>query len=218
MNTTHKATRPVLRRLSHTDRRQQLLENSLLIVREEGADRLTLGRLAIRAGVSKPVVYDHFQTRSELLISLYRWIDTEKVNAFREAMAGGERSAEETIGLLAEAYIQCAADVDGEFYAVGAALAGSPEKAAVFQELLAFSVAMFVSVLAPHCALPAEELRRHCIGFVGAGEALAAARLRGDCTEMEAIATFCRIIGSSLPAVAAPLNNGTSAIFPAPAE
>ena len=55
-------------RLSSASRRRQLLAVALSIVREEGADRLTLGHLAQRAGVSKPVAYDHFGTRSGLLI------------------------------------------------------------------------------------------------------------------------------------------------------
>ena len=75
------------------------------MIRHEGADRLTLGHLAKCAGVSKPVVYDHFATRSALLIELYRWIDIERVNAFRELMAGSTRSREETAQLLASAYI-----------------------------------------------------------------------------------------------------------------
>ncbi|PYE21802.1 TetR family transcriptional regulator [Rhizobium sp. PP-F2F-G20b] len=188
----------IIKRLSKAERRRQLLDTALLIVREEGADRLTLGHLAVRAGVSKPVAYDHFETRSELLIALYRWIDTQKVDAFRNAMAGNRHSGAETVGLLATAYIQCAAEIDGEFHAVGAALAGSEEKAAVFQELLALSVAMFVAVLAPHSQLPSDELKRRCVGVVGAGEALAAAKLRGDCDEGEAIATFTGIIAGAV--------------------
>lgn len=187
------------RRLPRAERRRQLLDTALLIVREEGADRLTLGHLAIRAGVSKPVVYDHFETRSELLITLYRRIDTEKVNAFREAMVASRHSAAETCDLLAAAYIRCAADLDGEFHAVGASLAGSEEKAAVFQELLANSVAMFVAVLEPHSKLAPADLKRRCIGLVGAGEALAAARLRGDCDETEAIGTFAGLVAGAVP-------------------
>ena len=58
--TTEKST---ARRLSQAERRRQLLDTALVIIREEGADKLTLGRLASRAGVSKPVAYDHFGTR-----------------------------------------------------------------------------------------------------------------------------------------------------------
>ena len=186
------------RRLSGAERRRQLLDTALLIVREEGADRLTLGHLAARAGVSKPVAYDHFGRRSGLLIELYRWIDVERVNAFRDAMAAGERSREETVSILAAAYIDCAADANGEFYAVGAALAGSEDKAAVFQQLLDNSVQMFVSVLTPHCGLPPAELQRRCVGLVGAGEALSGALVRGQCSEVEAAGAFASLINGAL--------------------
>lgn len=192
------APRSGRRRLSKDARRRQLLDTALLIVREEGADRLTLGHLAARAGVSKPVAYDHFGTRSGLLIELYRWIDTEKVDAFRNAMASGERSLEATADELAGAYILCAVDPGGEFRAVGAALAGSEEKAAVFQELLEHSVGMFVSVLEPHSRVSIPELQRRCAGLVGAGEALARVLERGGCTEAEAVGTFAGIIHSSV--------------------
>lgn len=186
------------RRLSGADRRRQLLETALLIVREEGADRLTLGHLAARAGVSKPVAYDHFTTRSGLLIDLYRWIDLERVNAFRDAMASGKRGLAETVRILAAAYIACASDKTGEFQAVGAALAGSDEKAAVFQQLLDNSVQMFVSVLTPHCRIPHADLQRRCVGLVGAGEALSGAVVRGQCSEIEAAEAFVSLIKGAL--------------------
>ena len=201
-NVQGRAGRATSRRLSGAERRRQLLDTALLIVREEGADRLTLGRLAARAGVSKPVAYDHFGTRSGLLIELYQWIDTERVNAFRTAMTAAERSVDETVEILATAYIQCAADKTDEFHAVGAALAGSEEKAAVFQELLDNSVQMFVSVLKPHSTLPTAELERRCIGLVGAGEALSAALVRGTCGEAEAAGVFASLIKGGLRAPA----------------
>jgi len=53
--------KPASSRLPKAERRQ-LLAIALVIVREEGADRLTLGHLAARAGVSKPITYEHFGT------------------------------------------------------------------------------------------------------------------------------------------------------------
>lgn len=184
------------RRLSKAERRRQLLDTALLIVREENADSLTLGHLAVRAGVSKPVVYDHFPTRSALLIELYKWIDTERVRAFREGMSKTARSPEETAQVLASAYIQCAADSTDEFHAVGAALAGSEEKAMVLQELLDNCVQMFLSVLEPHATLATAELERCCVGLVGAGEALSGTLVRGRHGEKEAIEAFALLIQS----------------------
>ncbi|MDU4289752.1 MAG: TetR/AcrR family transcriptional regulator [Mixta calida] len=188
------AGRAPARRLSKAARRQQLLDTALLIVREENADRLTLGHLAVRAGVSKPVVYDHFPTRSALLIELYRWIDIERIRRFTEAISTTSRSFQETVQVLASAYIHCAADKTDEFHAVGAALAGSEEKAAVFQELLDNCVVMFVTVLTPHVNMTPEALHACCIGLVGAGEALSVALTRGRLNETEAVAAFASLI------------------------
>ncbi len=188
------ATGSPARRLSKAERRQQLLDTALLIVREENADRLTLGHLAVRAGVSKPVVYDHFATRSTLLIQLYRWIDMERVRTFTEAMSATPRSQQETVQMLASAYIHCAADKTDEFHAVGAALAGSEEKAVVFQELLDNCVAMFASILTPHVNMTPQSLQQCCIGLVGAGEALSVALTRGRLKETEAVTAFASLI------------------------
>lgn len=189
---------PSARRLSKAQRRQQLLKTARLIVREEGADALTLGHLAVRAGVSKPVVYDHFSTRAALLIELYRWIDTERITTFRTAMASTPLTLDETAQALSSAYIQCAADDTGEFYAVGAALAGSGEKAEVFQELLDDCVQMFMAVLGPHANLSADELTRRCTALVGAGEALAGGVMRGRQDRQEVNATFRHLILGAL--------------------
>lgn len=186
------------RRLSKADRHRQLLGAALEVIRTEGADRLTLGHLATCAGVSKPVVYEHFGSRSGLLIELYRSIDTERIETFRQAMAAAPRARDETIASLADAYIRCAADLTGEFHIVGAALAGSPEKADVYDELLGQSVAMFVSILRPFSGMSEDAATRLCTGLVGAGEALSAAIVRGRVAETDAIATFTDMIRGSL--------------------
>lgn len=187
------------RRLSKADRHHQLLTTALDVIRTQGADALTLGHLAICAGVSKPVVYDHFGSRSGLLIDLYRWIDGERIETFRQAMAATHRDRDETIACLADAYIRCAADLTGEFHIVGAALAGSADKADVYDELLDQAVAMFVSVLRPFTKVSDDAATRLCIGLVGAGEGLSAAIVRGKLTEADAIAAFAGIIRGSLP-------------------
>ncbi|WP_315762537.1 TetR/AcrR family transcriptional regulator [Sphingomonas sp. Y38-1Y] len=187
------------RRLPKADRRRQLLATALEVIREEGADSLTLGHLAVRASVSKPVVYDHFGTRSGLLIELYRWIDTERIEAFSRAMAAANHGREQTIATLADAYIRCASDLTGEFHIVGAALTGSAEMAKVYAELLDQSVGMFVAVLRPVSPMTDPAATRLCIALVGAGEALSAAIVRGTIGEADAIAAFADIIEKCVP-------------------
>ena len=62
-------------RLSRQERYTQLIEVAWQIIREEGTEALTLGHLAERAGITKPVVYDHFTSRSGLFAALYREYD-----------------------------------------------------------------------------------------------------------------------------------------------
>jgi len=183
-----------LRRLPKEQRRQQLLDTALTIVREEGADRLTLGHLATRAGISKPVAYDHFGTRSGLLVELYRLIDWQQSNALREALTAEAQSFADTAAMLASAHVHCFADTSGEWHAIGAALAGSEETEAVYQELLAGYVQLFAAMLKPYCQLTDAELEQRCVGLIGAGDALSAAMVRGNCSESEATEAFASLI------------------------
>lgn len=185
-------------RLSKADRRRQLLDMALVIVREEGADRLTLGHLAARAGVSKPIPYEHFGTRSGLLTELYKSLDKEQANALREALRRVQRNLEATADVLATAYIHCSADTSGEWHAVGAALSGSEAMGAVHQELIDGYVQLFVSALEPHSTLPPDELQRRCVGLIGAGEALSVMMIGGHCSEKEAAEAFSSLIRGGL--------------------
>lgn len=187
------------RRLPKEQRRRQLLDTALKIVRAEGADRLTLGHLAASAGVSKPIAYEHFGTRSGLMIALYRSIDEKQLSTLRESVAEST-DPHESITLLAQTYVHCSADTEGVWLAVGDALSGSREMDAVSQELTDEHVRLFASVLAEHTSLSGIELDLYCIGLIGAGDALSDAMVRGRCTESQAIDAFSSLISSTLPA------------------
>ncbi|MCB1470759.1 MAG: TetR/AcrR family transcriptional regulator [Rhizobiaceae bacterium] len=185
-------------RLPKAERHKQLLGCARAIARDEDVDRLTLGRLSEIAGVSKPVVYDHFPTRTALLIELYKWLDAEQVDAFRQLMAEEPKGKAETVDLLAAAYIRCAADTKGEVYNLGAALAGGDRNSAVVRECLDHCVSMFEAVLAPYSSVSEIDLARRCVGLVGAGEALAASLLQGRGDEAQVVAAFVALIKGSL--------------------
>lgn len=185
-------------RLSKAERRRQLLDTALAIVREEGADRLTLGRLAARAGVSKPIAYEHFGTRSGLLIALYKAIDAGKAETLRQTLLARPRGLDETASVLADAYMRCYADTGGEWHAVGAALSGSDEMGTVHQELVESYVALFAAALKPYCTLKARQLHLRCVGLIGAGEALSAAMVRGEATEKQAAKALAALMRGSL--------------------
>ncbi|WP_067722650.1 TetR/AcrR family transcriptional regulator [Nocardia yamanashiensis] len=82
------AKRRYAKRLSPADRREQLLDVARRIVAESGFTEVSIAAVAERGGVTRPVVYDSFGSREELLDELIAR-ETERMGAaVRRAMAG----------------------------------------------------------------------------------------------------------------------------------
>lgn len=58
------------RRMKREGRRAQLMETARAIIENEGVSALTMAGLSERAGVSKPVVYDHFDNSEDVIVAL----------------------------------------------------------------------------------------------------------------------------------------------------
>lgn len=121
-------------RLSRSDRYRQLIEVSWALVRSEGADALTLGRLAERAGVAKPVVYSHFASRAALLAALFTEFDDRQTAMLEEYLHAAEVSLHGRADAIANSYVECALAQGRELTGVLAALEGSPELEQVKRE------------------------------------------------------------------------------------
>jgi AcrR family transcriptional regulator len=76
-------------RLSHEERRSQLLDTAGIMVVQDGVESLTMEGVAARAGVSKALPYKFFANREDLLLSLYD----------REVDEVGERLDVATVGV-----------------------------------------------------------------------------------------------------------------------
>ncbi|MCC5902043.1 MAG: TetR/AcrR family transcriptional regulator [Halomonas sp.] len=119
--------------MSATQRYEQLLECALEVLKEEGADGLTLGRVAQQAGVTKPIVYGHFESRGGLLAVLYRNYCQRHLQATQEALAQVD-TPRAAAAVLARCYIDCVLSSDSLSLTVDAALEGSAETEKVKQE------------------------------------------------------------------------------------
>ncbi|MGW1996390.1 TetR/AcrR family transcriptional regulator [Embleya sp. NPDC001921] len=170
------ATTPT--RMSKPARREQLLDTAVAIVRTQGADGLTLVTLAEAAGVSRPIVYDHFGTRPGLLLALYRRLDERHRASVTQALQDAAPAAEEVARVISAAYFACATDMP-ELNAVSAALKGNPDMEAGRQEMTDNYADLMAAALRPHAHLEPEALRLCCAGVLGAAEALAAELNRG---------------------------------------
>ena len=182
------------RRLPRAMRREQLLETAQQIVREEGTDALTLGHLAERARVSKPIAYEHFTSRSGLLIALCRQIDDRQVDALRRALERARHRLEDVARVASAACMRCYTTVGAEWHAISAAMKGDDEMEAVQQELLDRYVALYRDAFAPYSALPEDELYIRCLGIVGAADAIARDMMRGRIDEGKAAASLASLV------------------------
>ena len=188
------------KKLPKAARRRQLLDTAITIVRDEGADALTLGHLAERAGVSKPVAYEHFGTRAGLLVALYREIDERHVTAFLEALQRTQPRLDAIAQVVSKAYMHCYASVGPEWHAIAAALKGDEQMDATQQELIDRYVAIYRDALAPFSRLSPEDLYLRCVGIIGAAEAMSRDMIRGRTDETNAAANLAALIVNTVGA------------------
>ena len=182
------------KKMPRAARRAQLLETARAIVREEGTDALTLGALAERAGVSKPITYSHFNTRSGLMIALYKEIMDQQVEALATALEQTPARLKDVARVGAEAYMECTTAVGPEWHAIAAALRGDAQMDAYQQEMIRGHIAFYEEVLTPLSRLPPEVVRRRCVGLIGAAEALSEEMVRGGSTKEQAAADLAELI------------------------
>jgi AcrR family transcriptional regulator len=172
------------RRLTREERRRQLIEASWRIAQTEGADALTLGRLAEQAGVAKPVVYDHFGTRNGLLAALYLDYDQQQSAAMSKALAGCPETLADRARVIADAYVDCVLNQGRELFGVAAALEGSPELDRLKRECDAAFLEQCKAALDPFARSGVS--RTSLLGALGAAKALSHAAAAGTIEADEA--------------------------------
>ncbi|MBS4044882.1 MAG: TetR/AcrR family transcriptional regulator [Alphaproteobacteria bacterium] len=172
-------------RLSREARHRQLIDMAWRLVRADGSDALTLGRLAELSGVTKPVVYDHFGTREGLLAALYREFDARQTALMDAALAGSPATLKSRASVIAAAYVDCVLAQGREIPGVIAALAGSPTLEQVKRDGEALVMARCRAALSPFAkgaTISTASLR----GALGAAEALSYAAAHGEITAAQA--------------------------------
>lgn len=173
------------RRLSRDDRLRQLLDMAWQLVREEGTDALTLGHLAELAGVTKPVVYDHFGTRAGLLAALYEDFDARQNQVFSTAIETSDATLDDRAWVIASCYVDCVLLQGREIPGVIAALAGSPELETIKREYDVIFLGKCRDALAPF-AVDGVIGQAGLRAMLGAADALSQAAASGEISPLEA--------------------------------
>lgn len=184
--------------MSKEDRRKQLLQTALTVVREEGIETLTLASLAERAGVTKPITYEHFGTRAGLLIALFRDFDDQATRNVNAALRAGGKSLEDVGSILSTTYIDSCLSMGPEISAVYTALSASQETSGFKQTWREFLVDEFHNALAAFVKLPKNRFETMLLGVVGAAEILAEAASAGRISRNAAIAALRSIMIGAL--------------------
>jgi AcrR family transcriptional regulator len=181
------------RRLSREERHRQLLDVSWRLIREEGTDALTLGRLAEQAGVAKPVVYDHFGTRPGLLAELYREFDDRQTAQMETALRESGPALSDKAKVMAVAFIDCVLTQGREIPDVIAALASSPELEKVKHKCQVVFMDQCRSVLTPFVG--AGTIASASLwAMLGAAETLSYAAATGEISASQAESELFEII------------------------
>ena len=171
--------------MSREERLRQLLDVAWQLVREEGTDALTLGRLAEQAGVTKPVVYDHFTTRPGLLAVLYQEFDARQTALMDTALEASEPTLASKAMVIASSYVDCVLLQGREIPGVIAALTSSPELEKIKREYEAIFMGKCRNALLPFAGtgdIAPASLR----AMLGAAEALSHAAATGEITAEQA--------------------------------
>jgi AcrR family transcriptional regulator len=182
------------KRLSKAERRAQLLAVARDIVRESGSDALTLASLAERAGVTRPITYEHFETRAGLLVALARAIDDRQVELLNERLKRAGSRLTDVARVASSAYMHCVTEVGAEWQSIVAALKGDSAMDVVQHEMLERYADIYRDAFAVCTDLSRSELKRRCIAIVGAAEALAREMFLERMDERTAAATLRTLI------------------------
>lgn len=148
------------------------------MIATEGTDALTLGYVASRAGISKPVVYDHFSSHSALLLSLYQDFDQRSLTDLQAATAHTPPNLRQRVEAIASAHVACIVSQGVELSGVVAALAGTP----ALEEARRESERRYVDTCrqALRSTDDAADLNEEAaLAFLGAADALGHAAARG---------------------------------------
>ncbi|WP_224249363.1 TetR/AcrR family transcriptional regulator [Hyalangium gracile] len=186
------------KRMSKEQRRSQLLETASEIIRTEGTDALTLARVAERAGVTKPIAYEHFGTRSGLLIALFQAYDDRQTEAMRAALKSSGRSLEEVASIISSAYVDWEVAAGPEYGAIAAALSATEEMEEHLRACRDTFIAECRKAFAPFVKLPPQRNHAVLIGIIGAAEALSRAAATGRISRAEAATTLSRLMVGAL--------------------
>jgi AcrR family transcriptional regulator len=165
--TTGAAERPRSGRLPRSARRAQLLESALDVFVANGYHAAAMDDIAERAGISKPVLYQHFPSKLDLYLALLDQACDQVIEGVRRALAATDVNRERVTGTT-EAFYAYVADAGGAFRLVFESdLRSEPAVRERVDKVTAACADAIAEVISDDTGLGAETSRLLAVALVG---------------------------------------------------
>ncbi|CAA9372886.1 MAG: Transcriptional regulator, AcrR family [uncultured Nocardioidaceae bacterium] len=165
--TSHAGEQSRAGRLSRSARRAQLLDSALDVFVAQGYHAAAMHDIAVRAGVSKPVLYQHFPGKLDLYLALLDAACDQVVAEVREALASTTDN-KARVAATTEAFYSYVADGGGAFRLVFESdLTSEPAVRERVDRVTAACAQAVAEVIADDTGLPAEVARLLAVALVG---------------------------------------------------
>ncbi len=160
-------------RLPRSARRRQLLGAAQEVFVAQGYHAAAMDDIADRAGVSKPVLYQHFPGKLELYVALLEEHADAMVAAVREALASTTDNKQRVAATI-EAYFRFVDEDGGAFRLVFESdLTNQPEVRERVEGTTLACAELISQVINEDTGLPGEQSRLLAVGLVGMAQVTA---------------------------------------------
>jgi AcrR family transcriptional regulator len=154
-------------RLPRKERRAQLLEAALEVFVAQGYHAAAMDDIAERAGVSKPVLYQHFPGKLDLYLALLDASCDAIIDNCRRALEATQDNKQRVAAAM-EAFYDYIADQDGAFRLVFESdLTNEPPVRVAVDRVTSECAAMIADVIHDDTGLPGEAARLLAVSLVG---------------------------------------------------
>jgi AcrR family transcriptional regulator len=155
-------------RLPAIERREQILDVAVRVFARNGFHNTSMNDVADVAGVTKPVLYQHFDSKQDLYLALLHEAGTRMLSSIRAATADATNGREQTEQGFKAYFRWVAEDHDAFLLLFGSRASRDDDSVAAIRKLTAEAAA----AVAPLIAVDIEPEHRHVLaqGLVGLAE------------------------------------------------
>ncbi len=154
-------------RLPRRERRAQLLDSALKVFVAQGYHAAAMDDIAERAGVSKPVLYQHFPGKLDLYLALLDAACDDVIDNCRQALAATHDNKTRVAAAMAAFYAYVAADGGAFRLVFESDLTSEPAVREHVERVTTECAAMIADVIHDDTGLPGEASRLLAVSLVG---------------------------------------------------